>query len=114
MTTLLPKDADNNIIPAMRLKGTGGSHSISATSSSARNSTAFDAETQVVSLYATGPVYVRFGTSSITAANTDHYFPEGTYYDFAIGGGGAKGPHSTHVAVLAAGSNCTVYVSEKE
>lgn len=113
MTTLLPKDADSNVIPALRLKG-GGSHSISATSSSARNSTAFGADTQVVSLYATGPVYVKFGTSTVTAANTDHYYPDGLYYDFAISGGDSKGPHYTHVAVLAAASNCTVYVSEKE
>ncbi len=113
MTTLLPKDADSNIIPVLRLK-TGGAHTISATASSARNSTGFSEDTQVVSLYATGPVYVKFGASTVTAANTDHYFPEGIYYDFAISGGDSKGPHFTHVAVIAAGSNCTVYISEKE
>lgn len=114
MATLLPRDADSNPIPAMRLRS-GGAHTISATGSSARNTTAFSDMTKVVNLYATGPVYVKFGTSSITAANTDHYFPEGLYYDFAISGGeSGKGPQSTHVAVLAAGSNCTVFISEKE
>lgn len=113
MTTLLPRDADNNVIPALRLKS-GAAHSISATGTSARNSTAFGDDTQVIGLYATVPVYVRFGNSSVTAASTDHYFPEGTYYDFAIGGGDAKGPHNTHVAILAVSSNGTVYVSEKE
>ena len=113
MTTLLPKDADNNTIPAMRLRP-DGAHAISATTTSARNSAAFPADTKVVSLYATGPVYVKFGPSTVTAANTDHYFPTGIYYDFAISGGDTKGPHNTHVAVLAAGSACTVYVSEKE
>jgi hypothetical protein len=113
MTTLLPKDADNNLIPALRLRG-GGAHSLSATSTSSRNSTGFAATTKVVSVYATGPVYLRFGGASATAANTDHYFPEGVYYDFAISGGGDKGPHNTHLAVLAAESNCAIYISEKE
>lgn len=113
MTTLLPTDADNNPIPAMRLKASGGAHSISASGSSARNTTAFDAATRVISLYATVPVYVRFGGASITAANTDHYFPEGLYYDVSIGDGD-KGPHATHVAVLAVSASGTVYISEKE
>jgi hypothetical protein len=115
MTTLLPLDEDDNPIPAMRLKSTGGAHTISATATTARNATAFAATTKVVSVYATGAVYLRFGGSTVTAANTDHYFPEGTYYDFAIQGGkSGKGPHNTHLAVIAAGSNCTVYISEKE
>lgn len=114
MTTLLPVDADSNPIPALRLKS-GGAHSISATASSARNATAFNAATKVVSLYATGAVYVRFGNSSVTAANTDHYYPAGLYYDFAISGGeSGKAPQNTHVAVIAASTNCTVYISEKE
>jgi hypothetical protein len=114
MPTLLPRDADNNPIPALRLRASGGAHTISATATTARNSTAFSSETKVVSLYATGPVYVRFGGASITATAGDHYYPQGVYYDFAISGGGSKGPQNTHVAVLAAGAACTVYVSEKE
>lgn len=113
MTTLLPMDEDSNPIPVMRLLS-GGAHTINATAASARNAAAFAAATKVVSLYATGPVYVKFGASGVTATNTDHYFPEGLYYDFAVSGGGGKGAQSTHVAVLAAGSNCTVYISEKE
>ncbi|MBI1326467.1 MAG: hypothetical protein GC136_02385 [Alphaproteobacteria bacterium] len=113
MTTYLPTDANNNPIPALRLKATGGAHIIAATASSARNSTAFDSATQIVSLYATVPVYVRFGSSSVEAANTDHYFPDSTYYDFAIGGEDTK--QFTHVAVLRAGSeDGSVYISEKE
>lgn len=114
MTTLLPKDADNNVIPALRLRSSGGGHAIAATSVSARNMIAFSPETKVVSVYATGPVYLKFGGPGVTSSNTDHYFPAGVYYDFAISGGGAKGPHNTHLAVLAAGANGTVYVSEKE
>ncbi len=113
MPTLLPKDADNNAIPALRLKDSGGTHALSVTGTSARNSTAFSADTKIVSLYATGPVYVRFGGATITATSSDHYFPEGLYYDFAISGGD-KGPHFSHVAVIQADSACTLYVSEKE
>lgn len=112
MTTILPKDADNNAIQALRLRP-NGAHTIAATTTSARNVTAFATTTKIVSLYATGPVFVRFGNSTVTATNTDHFYPDGFYYDFAIGGGD-KGYQFTHVAVIAAGSNCTLYVSEKE
>ena len=112
MPTLLPRDSENNIIPAVRLKS-DGAHSIAVTASSARNSVAFSDDTQIISLYASVPVHVKFGTSSVTAATSDHYFPAGTYYDFSIGGG--KVNHYTHVAVIRNGStDGTVYISEKE
>ncbi len=111
MPTFLPTDMDDNVIPAVRLKS-GGAHTINVSGTSARNSTAFDAETRIVSLYATGAVYVKFGDSSVTATTSDHYFPTGVYYDFSVGGG--KVGHYTHVAVLQADSSCKMYVSEKE
>lgn len=111
MSTFLPQDSNENPIPALRFKA-GGAHAISASTSSARNSTAFNSNTRVISFYATTPVYVKFGSSSVTAANTDHYFPAGVYYDIAIGGGPAA--HYTHVAVLTLTGTGTVYVSEKE
>ncbi len=114
MTTLLPKDADNNVIPALRLRSSGGAHTIAASGTSARNSTAFASGTKVVSVYATGGVYLNFGGASVAATTASHYFPQGIYYDFAISGGDAKGPHNTHLAVLAADGDCTVYISEKE
>ena len=112
MTTLLPKDADNNVIQALRFKD-NGAHAISATSSSARNTTAFDAETKVVSLYATSPVYVAFGDETITATSGDHYFPAGVYYDVAISGGTNKSAQETHIAVLRVSDDGMLYVSEK-
>ena len=69
MSTLLPLDSDNNPIPALRLK-VGGAHTISAGAASARNTTAFNAETKVVSVYADVPVYINFGGSTVTAAAT--------------------------------------------
>ena len=114
MTTLLPVDEDSHPIPAMRLKS-GGAHVVSASTASARNATAFDVSTKVISLFATGAVYIRFGGADVTASASDHYFPEGLYYDFAISGGeSGKGPQHTHIAVIAEGDACTVYISEKE
>jgi hypothetical protein len=109
MSTFLPKDADDNVIPALRLKS---GQAVSVTASSARNGTAFSAETRVVSLYATGGVFVKFGDSSVTATTSDHYFPAGVYYDFAVGGG--KTGQYTHVAAIRASSDCALYISEKE
>lgn len=110
--TSLPLDKNNNPVPALRLKN-GGAHTISATATSARNASAFSAETKIVSLYATVPVYVRMGNSAVAATTADHYFPEGIYYDFAVGAHAAA--HYTHIAVLrAGGENGTVYISEKE
>lgn len=111
MPTILPTDVDNNPIPAVRLKD-GGAHSIAVTAASARNTAAFDADTRIVSLFATGPVFLRFGGASVTAAATDHYFPGGVYYDFSIGG--ERTAQYSHVAVIRADQDCTLYISEKE
>lgn len=110
MSTKLPLDVNDNPIPALRLKN-GGAHVVVSGSSSARNSVAFDSDTRVVSLYASEPVYVAFGDSSVTASASDHYFPAGLYYDVSLGGDGA--PHATHIAVLQVSAAGSVYVSEK-
>ncbi len=111
MTTLLPIDSNNNAIPALRLKD-GGAQSIAVnTSSSVRNAVALTAETRIISLYTTGAVYLRFGDSSVVATSTDHYFPDGVYYDLSIGGNGTE--HTPYVAALAVDTDSIVYVSEK-
>ncbi len=111
MTTLLPQDSDNNPIPALRLKD-GGAQSIAASVTSARNVTAFDEETRVVSVYSDVAIFVKFGDSSVSATTSDHYIPSGLYYDLAIGGG--RVGHYTHIAVLRESVDGTVYISEKE
>ncbi len=110
MSTKLPLDVNDNPIPALRFKN-GGAHVISSGASSVRNSVAFDPDTRVVSLYASEAVYVAFGDSSITATNSDHYFPAGLYYDVSLGGDGAA--HATHIAVLQVSAAGNVYLSEK-
>lgn len=109
--TSMPKDADNFPIPALRFR-TSGAHAISVTATSARNTTPFSTSAKVVSLYATGPVFLKFGNSAITASSTDHYFPGGVYYDVAIVGD--KEARHDYVAAIRAESDCTLYVSEKE
>ncbi len=114
MTTLLPQDADNHVIPALRLRTPGGAHALTVTATSIRNSVSFSSETKIISLYATVPVFLKFGDAAVTAAATDHYFPVGVYYDMAISGGGDKGAHYTHMAALRAETDGIVYISEKE
>ena len=113
MSTLINKDADNNAITALRLKD-DGAHSLSVTAAPARNAAAFDPATKVVSLYATGPVYVRFGDDTVTASTSDHYFPAGFYYDIAISGGAGKSAQDTYISALRADTDCQLFISEKQ
>jgi len=112
MTTLLPKDADNNTIPAMRMRD-DGAHVINASASSTTNTTAFDTETKVISLYATASIFIAFGDNSVSASPTSHFFPAGVYYDVAISGGSGKSSQDLYIAVRAADGDGTVYISEK-
>lgn len=106
MTTLLPQDANGEPIPAMRLIE-GGAHSIAAAATAAKNSTPFKETTKVVSVYATVPIFLKFGDSGDNAATTDHFFPDGVYYDHATGG-------KKHLSVIrSGGTDGTVYISEK-
>lgn len=110
MTTQLPLDHNNHTIPALRLRN-GGAHSVAITNASVRNSVAFDDDVRVLSLYATAPVYIKFGDASVSATPSDHYFPAGVYYDVAIGGDGTG--HFTHVAALREVQDGTLFISEK-
>lgn len=111
MTTLLPTDMDDNPIPAVRFAD-GAAHTITSSAASARNSSAFDADTRIISIYATEDVYINFGDSSVTASASDHFFPKNIYYDVAIGGGCTN--QYSHMAVLQVSSAGTLYISEKE
>lgn len=112
MPTVLSKDVNNVPLPALRLKN-NCAHTIDVSSTSATNSTAFNDETRVVSLYATGPVHICFGaSSSVNATSSDHYFPEGVYYDIAIGGDGTV--QYSYIAAIAADYDCKLHISEKQ
>ncbi len=111
MTTKLPMDVNDNPIPALRLKD-NGAHTIATTITPARNTTPFTEQTHIVSLYADQDVYIKFGDANVTATSSDHFFPAGIYYDFAIGGDGTG--HYTHISTLRATQDGTIYISEKE
>ena len=109
--TVLPLDNNHYPIPALRLRA-GGAHTVNATASSARNVTAFDEDTRIISIYATQDVFVKFGDETVTATSSDHFFPACVYYNFAIGG--TQTQHNTHIAILrAGGADGAVYLSEK-
>ena len=111
MTTLLPRDDDNAIIPALSLKS-GGAHSLAAGATTARTASAFGAGARVISLYASEPVFLALGDDSVTATSSDHYFPAGVYYDISLGS--SKAGRATHLAALRAGAvDATLYISEK-
>jgi len=111
MSTFLPQDSNDNPIPVLGLKPSGAHEIAATTSGSARNATPLDAATRVVSLYTEEAVYVRFGDATASASATDHYFPAGVYYDFALGGDTTA--HNTHIAVRAVSASGNVYISEK-
>ena len=110
MSTILPRDNDNHPIPVLRLKP-GGAHTVAATATPARVGP-FDPSTRVIGLYATGPVFLRSGDATVTAVASDHFFPEGFYYDLSLGHPLA-GVHG-YLSVLRADTDCVLYISEKE
>ncbi|HEY1096561.1 MAG TPA: hypothetical protein VGF14_04915 [Alphaproteobacteria bacterium] len=107
--TLLPRDADDRTIPAMRLRP-GAAQTLAISTTSVR-STQFNAETRVIGVYATVPVFVRLGDNTVTATSSDHYIPADTYMDIAIGGGVPD--QYGYAAFIRSSSDGTVYISEK-
>ncbi len=112
MPTLMPRDADAQPIPALRLRPGGAQKIAAVTTGSTRTATPFADDTQVIGLYATGAVFVRTGGADVTATSADHYLPAGLYYDVSVGD--ARQGRHTHVAAIAADAACTLHVSEKE
>jgi len=112
MPTRLPTDANNNPISALRLC-TDGAHAVAVSGNSARNTVAFNAETRVISLYATTDVYIKFsGNASDGATSASHFFPAGIYYDFAIGD--PRNGNYRYIHALRVSADGMIYVSEKE
>lgn len=111
MSTLLPRDDDNQPIPVLRPKYEGAAH-LSAGQVSVRTAGPFDPTTRVIRLYATGSVTFQTGDSGVVATAVSHYLPAGTI-DF-VSLGNAKQRRHTHLAILAVDGNADVYISELE
>jgi hypothetical protein len=110
--TMMPQDLDGNSIPVLGLRRTNGTHQVAITAASARNSTAFNASTRAITIYATVDCFVEFGSSTVTATNTRHFIPAATPRDLDLGG--AKQELSTHLAVIRSTVDGTLYISELE
>lgn len=110
MSTLMPVDANDLPLPVLRLRA-GSAHHIAVTATSVRNTTAFNTDTRVLSLYATTPMYVRFGINTAVATSADHFIPADTLMDFSIAGDDKQ--TFTHIAAIRVTSDGTLHISEK-
>ena len=84
------------------------SHEISASTTTARNSTAL--KNANIHFYCSSAAYVKFGDSTVTATTTpgtgyDKYITAGVEVDLATGG-------ATHIAVILGSGSATAYVHE--
>ena len=101
--TILPSDANAYPIPAVRLRD-GGAHHVNVTNTAARNTNPFMEGTIIVAVYATVDIYIKFGKdNTVTATSSDHFYPAGVYYNFAIN------PTDKYVSVLRVGSTDGVF-----
>lgn len=110
--TNMPDDADGDPIPVLRLRD-GAAHTVAIGATAARNGTAFNEKTRVISLYAELDVWLKFGGETVTATAADHFFPAGIYYDLAIGGAGVSQTPFLSVLRVAGSGTGNVYISEK-
>lgn len=107
--TAMPRDGNLNPIPCMAFMRGAGAHKITVSGTSARNSTAFATETQVVSLYTTEACYVEIGDSTVTATTSTHYMPAASSLFVSLLGGPDK---ATHIAAIQDTTGGTLYISE--
>lgn len=103
---LLPLDSNGIPIDIFRPKP-GGAQQIAFTGTSARQATAFATDRIAVAIYATRDCFIKTGDSTVVATTGDHFIPAGFYTTLALKG-------HTHLAVISAGTNGTLYVSELE
>jgi len=108
MSTEMPRDDFGAAVPVLGL--------------AAAYSTAFDATTsqrigpfatgvRVVTLRTDGPVYIKFGDSSVVADSSDHFIAGGEILDLALGDGSSV--PITHIAVLGATGTGVLNLSER-
>lgn len=111
-----PVDESRNPLPLLSFPE-GQAHQISASGTTARNTTAFetygdtpdeDATHRVITVFCATGFHFKTGGSGVEAATTDHYVPGGIMVDIPM-------PIShTHIAVILASGTDTVYVSERD
>lgn len=113
----LPKNPGGGLAQVMRSRvGAAGvgSHELTIGATSARNTTAFDANTRVIEVYAAVACHYRQGDDTVTATATDHYLPATTGRLYALGGDQLA--QATHFAVIeaAVGVGGKIFITEME
>ncbi|MBE2191862.1 MAG: hypothetical protein IAE63_06755 [Alphaproteobacteria bacterium] len=107
----MPRDSDGMQIPVLGYKS-GGAQTIAVAAASARNATAFDAKTRVITIESTVECYFEQGDSSVTATTSKHHLAANQPRDISIGGG--QTAHKPYIAVIRASSDGTLYISERD
>ena len=104
-----PKDENNNAIPILPLKASGGQN-IAVAAASARSTAV---STQAVTLHATSNCFVEIGDATVTASTTtSHYLPELQTYD--LGTGISFGTADQRfIAVIRDTADGVLYISER-
>jgi hypothetical protein len=105
----MPIDQRGNPVPVLGYLD-GGDFTLAISNTSARNATPFNAQTKVISIFATVPCFIRLGDNTVTATSGDHFIPDGTYLDIAVNGN----TKDRHLAVIRTSTDGTLYVSERE
>lgn len=106
-----PAEVDGGIIQVMRAKA-GAAHQISIAATTDRNSSAFATGSRVIEIYADVACYFQTGDNTVTASATDHYLPAQQARVYALGGD--KQTQHTHIAVIRASGDGTLWISELE
>lgn len=111
-----PRDADGITMQVLRPMATPGSHQITVTGTTARNSTVFNTNTRAIELWSTEDLFFRFGDDTVEAVNTDHFLPREVARSYAVGGDATVGglQQATNIAAIRDSISGTLYVSELE
>lgn len=87
----VPRDDHGNVVPIL------GEHlatqTITSSGTTARTASAFNGQTQYITIRADGPVHYNLGNDSVEAAATDEYLPADERIELMVGG-------NTHIAVI--------------
>jgi hypothetical protein len=106
----LPLDTSGYPVPTLGYLD-GGARTLTLSATSNRTSTSFTTTTNVISIYSTIDCFIRLGSNTVTAANTDHFIPANMYQDIAI----TPATKDRHIAAIRAGAiDGTMYISERE
>ena len=110
----MPFDVNGNPLPLLAPKLSGGAHTISVATASAKNSTPFDGATRAIRVMTTVDAYFRQGEDDkITATTSDHKLRAGDMIEIPLGGDHGR-KHRPYIAFVRASADGTVNISELE